>query len=104
MLTRGCSSSSFDEISRSSRGIQEAKDLIRDEPKVLDAYINDVGVLYAAVLDDGTRRDGYAMYLCEVFGSKRHLVKRVKIVKYGSSKSPDRDNAYGILLGEHHCQ
>lgn len=72
------------------------------EPKVKDAYINDANVLYAAVLDDGTRRDGYAMYLC---GEVRNFgVDRVKVIKYGSSKDPNRDNAYGVLLGECDCR
>ncbi len=37
---------------------------IKQEPKVKDAVITDAGVLYVAVLHDGTNRTGYANYLC----------------------------------------
>ena len=76
---------------------------IKAEPKVKDAYITDVGVLYASVIDDGTRRDGYASYLCQVLKDNNSSAKRVKVVKLGSSNDPNRDNAYGVLLGESWC-
>lgn len=75
---------------------------VEAEVKVRSAYINDANVLYAAVIDDGSKRDGYALYLC---GEVRDLgVDRVKVVKYGSTKDPNRDNAYGVLLGECDCK
>ncbi len=52
------------------------------EPKVKDGVITDAGVLYASVLDDGTRRDGYAEYLCLVLKDYKTSVTRVKVVKY----------------------
>jgi len=78
--------------------------LILEEPKVLDAFITDARVLYVAVISDGTRRDGYARYLCEVVRAEHAKVDRVKVVEYGTTKSPKRDNAYGILLGEAWCK
>jgi hypothetical protein len=83
---------------------REALAEIRKEPKVKEAIITDVGVLYASVIDDGTNRTGYAAYLCEVLRAKQATVSRVKVVKFGSTKDPNRDNAYGVLLGESWCK
>ncbi len=83
---------------------EKALDAILTEPKVKDAVITDADVLYASVLDDGTRRDGYAEYLCQVLGDYKTTVKRVKVVKYNSTNDQDRDNAYGVLLGEAMCE
>jgi len=97
----------------SDRSVQESEqvlendkalDTILAEPKVKDAVITDADVLYASVLDDGTRRDGYAEYLCQVLGDYKTSVKRVKVVKYNSTNDPDMDNAYGVLLGEATCR
>lgn len=73
------------------------------EPKVLDAIITEANVLYVSVKDDGTRRDGYADYLCQVLKENGLTDTTVKVVKHNSSKSPDRDNAYGVLLGQSSC-
>lgn len=81
-----------------------ALEKIKTEPKIKDAVITDANVLYVAVLDDGTSRNGYASYCCEVLNELKTNVKRVKVVKFGSSRSPERDNAYGILLGESSCE
>ena len=77
---------------------------IKAEPKVLDAVITDANVLYVGVVNDGTRRDGYASYCCEVLSDFDTKVKMVKVVENGSSTSPRRDNAYGILLGQSFCR
>lgn len=82
----------------------KALDAILAEPKVKDAVIIDADVLYASVMDDGTRRDGYAEYLCQVLGDYKTTVKRVKVVKYNSYNDSNRDNAYGVLLGETACK
>jgi hypothetical protein len=76
---------------------------IKKEPKVLDATITDSDVLYVSVIDDGTRRDGYASYLCEVLTEHNATTKWVKVVKAGSTNDPNKDNAYGVLLGESRC-
>lgn len=83
---------------------REALDEIRKELKVKEATITDEGVLYASVIDDGTNRTGYAAYLCEVLRAKHATVSRVKVVKFGSTKDRNRDNAYGVLLGESWCK
>ena len=46
-------------------------DLIKKEPKVKEAIITEANVLYVSVIDDGTRRDGYASYLCEILREKK---------------------------------
>jgi len=76
--------------------------LVKSEPKVRDATITSADVLYVSVVDDGTSRDGYASYICETIrgGSVNH----VKVVKFGSINDPNKDNAYGIVLGESYCK
>lgn len=76
---------------------------VRSEPKVKEALITDAGVLYASVVDDGTPRDGYASYLCELVREFRVDVKRVKVVEFGTTNHPEKDNAYGVLLGSSWC-
>jgi hypothetical protein len=53
---------------------------IRKEPKVKEAIITDVNVLYVAIEDDGTSRNGYAQYLCEVLKENKATTNWVKIV------------------------
>jgi hypothetical protein len=77
---------------------------VRKEPRIIEAIVTDANVLYVSVLDDGTRRDGYAAYLCEVLSDFNTDVDHVKVVKYNSHNDADRDNAYGILLGEYWCK
>ena len=50
------------------------------EPKVKDATITSSRVLYAGVWSDGTRRTGYAMYLCEVLREHHSKAERVRVV------------------------
>lgn len=78
--------------------------VITKEPKVKEAIVSDAGVLYVSVLDDGTRRDGYAEYLTSVISDYNTNLKKVKVVKFGSTKDPNRDNDYGVLLGEADCK
>lgn len=86
-------------------GNHEALVLIRtdEESKVFEAFISDADVLYVSVADDGTRRDGYASYLCEILREKKAKANRVKVMKVNSINDPDRHNAYGVLLGESWC-
>lgn len=79
------------------------KNIMANEPKVKDYVLTDAGVLYISVLDDGTNRNGLAEYFCQEMKSNKIPVERVKVVKYGSQNSSERDNAYGILLGEAWC-
>lgn len=76
---------------------------IRKEPKVKEAIITDANVLYVAVEDDGTNRNGYASYICTLLKEKKATTNWVKIVKVNSTNDPKADNAYGVLLGQSHC-
>jgi hypothetical protein len=78
--------------------------LIKKEPKVLEAFATEVGVLYVSVRDDGTNRNGYAEYLCQVLRDNHSNLDRVKVVKSGSTNDKKRDNSYGVLLGESWCK
>jgi nitrogenase molybdenum-iron protein alpha/beta subunit len=89
---------------KSNQGNVNALKEIRKEAKVKEALITEAGVLYVSVVDDGTNRNGYASYLCEILREKNAEVNRVKIIKVNSTKDPNRDNAYGILLGESLCK
>lgn len=77
---------------------------IKGEPKISEAIITEANVLYASVQDDGTNRNGYAEYLCQVLKSHNASCNRVKVVKGGSNSDPKADNAYGVLLGESWCK
>lgn len=77
--------------------------IIKNEPKVKEAIITDANVLYVSVLDDGTNRNGYADYLCEILKENGSSVSNVKVVEVGTTNDPDKDNAYGVLLGESNC-
>lgn len=77
--------------------------LIRKEPKVKEAFVNDAGMLYVSVEDDGTIRNGYAQYLCEILKENNAAASWVKVVKVNSTNDPKADNAFGVLLGEHNC-
>lgn len=77
---------------------------IRKEPKVKEAVITDANVLYVTVEDDGTNRDGYASYICEILKEKKATTNWVKVVKVNSTNDANADNAYGVLLGESHCE
>jgi hypothetical protein len=82
----------------------KALEAIRKEPKVKEALITDAEMLYVSVLDDGTNRNGYAEYLCHILTEYKAKVNGVRVVKFGSTKDPNRDNAYGVLLGESNCE
>lgn len=58
--------------------------LIKSEPKVKDATWMTTRNLYVGVLDDGTRRDGYAQYICEE--AKSHGATMVKVVDIAKVK------------------
>ncbi|NBA77298.1 hypothetical protein GOQ04_17215 [Emticicia sp. ODNR4P] len=77
----------------------------KDEPKVKEAIITEANVLYISVVDDGTKRDGLASYFCETLrdANLNQEIKKIKIVKFGSTTDPKKDNAYGVLLGESEC-
>lgn len=96
--------SKSDSLEKSGEGrIPAALAAIRAEPKVKDLIWTSASVLYIAVDDDGTRRNGYAEYICQVLHEYGINDTWVKIVKFGSMDDPSRDNAYGILLGESRC-
>lgn len=76
---------------------------IKKEPKVKEAVVTDADVLYVSVEDDGTNRNGFAQYLCEILNEHKATTKWVKVVKVNSINDPNSDNAYGILLGESNC-
>ncbi len=78
--------------------------ILRDEPKIKDAFITDVKVLYISVIDDGTKRNGLASYFCDQVKEYGVNVVRVKIVKAGSTDDANRSNSYGVLLGECWCK
>lgn len=91
-------------VKPATNGNKEALTVILTEPKVKGAIFTDANVLYVDVLDDGSKRDGYASYLCEVLRDYNTSANRVKVVKASSHNDPNRDSAYGVLLGECWCK
>jgi hypothetical protein len=94
----------IDGLDNKSQNTQSLLELINQEPKVKEAIITDSNVLYVSVEDDGTKRDGFANYLCELVKEKGSNIMLVKVVRVNSTKDPNRDNAYGVLLGEAVCK
>lgn len=45
---------------------EKALSEIRKKKKVIEAIITDANILYVSVKDDGTKRNGYAEYLCQI--------------------------------------
>ncbi len=97
----GCGSGNDAEKQKANEQLLQ---VIQSDKKIKDATITSADVLYVSVVDDGTRRDGYAEYLCQVLKDNQSTVGRVKVIKVNSSKDPNRDNAYGVLLGESYCK
>jgi hypothetical protein len=95
---------SDDKDTASAPATEGVKKLINDEVKIKDATLTSARVLYVAVNDDGTGRDGYASYVCSVLTDYKIDAVKVKVVQYGSMNSPKADNSYGILLGESQCK
>lgn len=73
---------------------------IRKEAKVKEAIITNADVLYVSVEDDGTSRNGFALYLGQILLEHNATTKWIKVVKINSMNDPNKDNAYGVLLGE----
>lgn len=73
------------------------------EPTVKDAKWTSESIFKVAVIDDGSSRNGYAMYVCEVlyelgFKGKSVRVEVIDIAKLRSS------GKWVKKLGEHRCR
>lgn len=73
-----------------------------DEPRAKDALWTSHDVFKVGVIDDGTSRDGYASYVCQVlyehgFKGQKVWVQIIDIVKL------TRNNDW-VKLGESHCE
>lgn len=78
--------------------------ILKKEPKVKEVIFTDAKVCYVSVVDDNTKnRNGYADYICEVLRENKSSMTSVKIVEAGTTNSPNKDNAYGVLLGKSNC-
>jgi len=78
---------------------QSALQAVKLEPKVKDAIITNSHVLYAGVWTDGTNRNGYAMYLCEVLREHKSSAKRVKVVDMATVLKNDNVFKWKVLGG-----
>jgi hypothetical protein len=104
VILTGCSSQTPEQKEAKVKNNQELLGLISKEPKVIDAIVTDANVLYVSVKSDGTNRNGYAEYFCQLIKSAKSDIRWIKVVESGTSNSPNADNAYGVLLGESHCE
>ena len=73
-----------------------------EEKKVKDAVWTGKYIFKVGVFDDGSKRDGYASYVCQVlydygFKGKKVLVQVIDIVKLTSDSK-------WVKLGQAHCQ
>ena len=104
LFSAACGDSSAAEKPQENANNKKALEEIKKEKKVIEAFINDANVLYVSVEDDGTKRDGYAMYLCNVLSENQATTKMVKVMKVNSINDPNATNAYGVQLGEASCK
>lgn len=104
LIICSCGESAPVEKPQDNANNKKALEEIRKEQKITEAFLSDANVLYVSVADDGTKRDGYAQYLCGILKENQATTKWVKVVKVGSINDPKADNAYGILLGESRCE
>ena len=99
-----CGESAAAEKPQDNANNKKALEEIRKEKKVVEAFINDANVLYVSVADDGTGRDGFAMYLCNILSEQQATTKLIKVMKVNSINDPNATNAYGVQLGEASCK
>ena len=76
---------------------------IKQDPNVVEAILTDVDVIYIGVADNKKNKNFWAETFCDVLKKHNATTKRIKVVQSGSTQNPNRDNAYGILLGEAQC-
>jgi len=74
----------------------------KEEKTSKDAIWTARDIFKVGVINDGTRRDGYAQYVCEVlydygFKGQKIWVQVIDIVKL-------KNNGDWVKLGESHCQ
>ncbi|WP_148639426.1 hypothetical protein [Aquimarina longa] len=77
---------------------------IKTESKIKNAFISDDSILYVEVLDDGTSRDGYADYLCQVLLDFKPINLEIKVIKYEPKKELKNGVFNRIILGESNCK
>lgn len=75
---------------------------IEKEDKVLDAAVDDDRI-YIAVFDDGTPRDGYARYVCEVARDFAEGDIDSRMISIIDAVASARDNDFK-RLGKHQCE
>ena len=90
----------------SSAAIEAATNAIRSEPKVIDLTYNASNVFQwtVGVADDGSRRDGYAAYICSIINQAKARDDRtsVRIVDYSKFQNLNGD-ARASELGNAVC-
>jgi subtilisin family serine protease len=79
-----------------------AQKLIADEVKIKDAAWSTPGTLLVGVLNDGSNRDGYANYVCEVLYDEGLKGKKVivKVIDIGVLVSKNKR----VTLGQAICK
>lgn len=104
LLVTACGDSSTNGSSWKPTGAYlDAQNLFKGptEPTVKDALWTSESIFKVGVIDDGSSRKGYAMYVCEVlydfgFKGKSVWVHVIDIAKLSSSGK-------WVKLGEHRC-
>lgn len=74
---------------------------LKSEPKIKDVYWPTAGRVKVGVLDDGTRRDRYAMYICEILRERRLGGQNINIRVIDIAKLARQNKE--VVLGEYTC-
>jgi len=59
---------------------EKAIKLVKKEKKIIDARWSMAGILWVSMKDDGSRRDGYAEYLCMVLNNAGKPKGRIIVI------------------------
>lgn len=97
-----------DKLEAATNSLQKQREKVqtffkgKDEPTAKDALWTSHDIFKVGIIDDGTSRDGYASYVCQVlyehgFNGQKIWVQIIDIVKL------TRDNDW-VKLGESHCK
>ncbi len=100
-IINACSSENPLENLNNKAAVEDVKTAFGE--KVFEVILTEANVLYVSVEDNGVDQSRFAETVCNILKSHNATTNWVKVVKVGSARDSKADNAYGILLGDAHC-
>ena len=103
-LTISCSVENPQDNSNNKIAVDAIKESYKDSERLVEVFLTEANVLYVSIIDNGVDQNRFAETICNQLKEYNSTIKWVKIVKAGSTEDKNADNAYGVLLGDCHCQ